>query len=162
MPLQNAFLPLGIQPLQHATRQEVFNALYQFLLNLPAPPGMQWNTTGQYLKIWDDIPADAQPAWFLYRGPQSFEQKHVFGVTKLHWRAAIWIYFRTSGCNIAADNAIDQILDNLEKLFQGGQLDNRVTLNNLVWHCWLDGSAVFDAGLVDGQAVLVCPISILL
>jgi len=155
----------GLRPLPHATRQQVFTALFNFLTNLPAPTGTRWNTQSQYLTLWDDVPQANQPAWFLYRGPQNFTQKHVFGVQKLLWRVSIFIYFRTDGYksqNFYPDQITDQILDNLEQLFQTEARDGRQTLGGTVWHCWIEGNIVTDPGLVDGQAVIVCPINILL
>jgi hypothetical protein len=155
----------GLLPLPHAGRAAVFTALFNFLTYLPPPTGMTWNTQSQYLQIWDDVPAANQPAMFLYRGPQNFEQKHVFGVTKLHWKASVWIYYRVDGYktkNTYPDQITDQILDNLEQLFQTSPVDFRQTLGGLVYHCWIDGNVVFDPGIVDGQAVIVAPISLLL
>lgn len=155
----------GLQPLTHATRNQVFTSLFNFLGFLPPPQGMTWNTISQYFQIWDDVVAANQPAIFLYRGPQNFTSKHVFGVTKLLWRVSIFIYFRADGFktrNTYPDQITDQICDSLEQLFQTSTRDGRQTLGGTVWHCWIEGNIVTDPGIVDGQAIVVCPLSIIL
>lgn len=163
--------------LQHASRSVVFNALFSLMQTVPAttiPGATVWKTTSQNLIIWDQVPAVAQPAMFLHRGPQTSEQKHVFGVIKQHWRATIWIYFRTDGLkttNTYPDQVTDQLLDAFEQTFQTDPMNNRLTLGtyinaqgrvgDIAYHCWIDGTVYFESGVNDNQAVVVIPVSIL-
>lgn len=152
-------------PLPHAGRSQVFSALFNLLKTVPAPQGYSWKMQTQDLVSWNNVDATSQPALFLHRGPQLSEQKQAFGVTKLHWRATAWVYYRTDGLHgngTYPDTFADAILDNFEQTFQTDPMNGRLTLGGLVWHCWLDGMVTWDPGLLDNQGVLVVPISILL
>ncbi len=155
---------LPVFPLPHATRQQVFNALFALLKTTPAPIGQTWNSFSQHLKSWDDYPSDAQPVLTLYRLPQIAEQK-TFGVTKWHWKAAVFVYYRIDSTQCSqggAEALVDNFIDAIEQVFQTDPLLGRVTLGNLVWHCWIDGPITFDSGVIDNQAVIVVPLSILI
>ena len=152
-------------PLPHATRQQVFTALFNFIKNIPPPVGQKWVSFSQNLVSWDDVPPAQQPAVFLHRLVQTAKQEHRFGVTKWHWTATIWIYFRSDGyrtTNTYPDQVTDPLLDSIEQLFQTDPANGQLTLGGLVYHCWIDGTIYSDPGLVDNQAVIVVPISILL
>ena len=168
---------MALAPLPHATRSQVFSALLTKMQAVPAttiPGATVWKTVSSNLVIWDQVVAVNQPAMFLHRGPQTSEQKHVFGVIKQQWRASIWVYFRTDGfktTNTYPDMITDQLLDAFEQAFQTDPLNGRLTLGTFVnslgrtqdicWHCWIDGTVFFDTGVTDNQAVIVIPISIL-
>lgn len=161
--------------LPHATRSQVFSALFKLILTIPPPVGKTWNTQSQHLVDWEQCPGDAQPAIFLHRGPQTFNQK-TFGVTKLQFRATVWIYFNVGGLKTSStypDQLTDQFLDSIEQTFQTDPINGRLTLGTytdpttgrtepLVYHCWVDGTVFFDSGLTDDQAIIIIPISILL
>ena len=164
-------------PLQHAPRSTVFNALFSLMQTVPAtsiPGATVWKTVSQHLILWDQVPAVNQPAMFLHRGPQIADQKHVFGITRPMWRASIWVYFRTDSFNTSStypDQITDRLLDSFEETFQTDPLIRRQTLGtytnaqgrtaDIAYHCWIDGTTYFDVGVVDSQAVIVIPISIL-
>lgn len=149
--------------LTHTSRNASFTALFNFMKQAPTPTGGLWKYFSQRLQQWDAVPPANQPAMFLHRGPQMFEQKHAFGVTKQVWRCTIWIYFRIEGLltdSTYPDQLVDDYLDKLEVLFQTDPLVGRQTLNGLVYHVWIDGSVVWDT-VTDDQGILVLPISIL-
>lgn len=151
--------------LPHSTRQQVFTSLFNLIKQLPPPPGQKWASFSQNLVSWDDVPPENQPAVFLHRLTQTAKQTHAFGVTGWHWTATIWIYFRSDSYrtqNTYPDQVTDPVLDSVEQLFQTEPGDVRLTLGGLVHHCWIDGTIYSDPGLVDNQAVIVIPISILL
>jgi hypothetical protein len=162
-----------LQPLPHSTRQQVFTALMNYVqIYVPAPTNPITNkvipyvTYSQLWESWTDVPPANQPAIFLRRGPQLFESKHAFGVTKLSFKCSLWIYFRTDGFKINPyypDQVTDPLIDGIEQAFQSlTPTPQRNTLNNTVYHCWVEGQVFSDPGLVDDQGVIVVPINILL
>jgi hypothetical protein len=158
--------PATLPKLQHATRCEVFNALFNLLQTLPPPSGSKsWKTVSQTVLEFDEVPAANQPAIILVRGPQNFTLKAV-GTTKLHWRCFFLIYFRVdnqkTSSNRYPDQITDPIMDSIEQLFTPVMFNQYFTLGGLVQNCWLDGNAVADPGVVDGQAIIFVPISIIL
>ncbi len=151
--------------LPHSTRQQVFNALFDLVKTVAPPVGSQWKWTSQHLQHWDEIEQVNQPAMFLHRGPQTVTQDHAYGVNKWVWRATLWVYYRTDGLQTPSyypDQLTDQFLDNIESVFSSDPLNGPQTLDGLVVNCWLDGHCYFDNGIVDNQAIIVCPISIAL
>lgn len=152
--------------LPHAKRSEVFNALFNLIKTVAPPAGTSWGTQSQSLVIWDEVSAASQPALFLHRGPQTAEQTRAFGVTKWHWKATIWIYYRVDGLKNSTtmypDQLTDQFIDNFEQTFQTDPLVGPLTLGGLVYHCWIDGSIFTENGINDGQAIILIPISILI
>lgn len=162
-----ATLPLA--PLPHAGRNQVFTALFNLLSTTAPPIGQQWVTKSQRVRLWSDAggqPAN-QPALFMQRGPQIAESKHVFGVTKWQWKAMVWVFYQVGGLKTDDDSTYpdqltDQFLDNFEQIMQTDPLDGRQTLGGLVYHVWIDGTIFTEAGIEDGQAFILIPLSILL
>lgn len=153
-----------LAPLTHATRQQIFNALFNnFVLKIPPPTGMTWKLQSQRLRQWDDVNAADQPACFLYRGVQTTKQA-AYGVLKWQWRASIWIYYRVDGLKSTTtypDQVTDQLIDDIEQTFQSDPMTGVIDLGGLVKNVWIDGTIVFDSGIVDNQAILVVPLCIL-
>ena len=152
-----------LQPLPHATRNQVFSALFNLLLTLPSPTGQSWGLTSQMVQHWEDVPPGNQPALFLHRTVQISSQQHAYGVSKQEWRSLVWIYYRVDGYKTAnwyPDQLTDQFLDSMEQLFLPSPSGKPQTLGGLVTTVFIDGQATFDSGILDGQAVIVVPLSL--
>jgi hypothetical protein len=154
---------MPLPPLPHATRSDVYTALFNLLLTLPAPTGETWNTTSQMVQHWEDVAPANQPALFLHRTVQISSQQHAYGISKQEWKCLVWIYYRVDGLktkNFYPDQLTDQFLDAIEQLFLPSPAGQPQTLGGLVKTVFVDGQCTFDSGLLDGQAVLVCPITL--
>jgi hypothetical protein len=154
---------MAIQPLPHATRNQVFTALYNLLLTTPPPVGQKWNYTSQSLELWDQVKEANQPSLFLHRSVQIATENHAYGVTKWLWKSSVWVYYRVENYNTKntyPDQLTDQFLDGLEQVFLPVPPYKNQTLGGLCVNAWIDGQCIFDSGLQDGQAVIVIPISI--
>jgi len=154
-----------LQPLQHATRQQVFTALFSFLQGLPPPPGSSsWGLMTQQVLEPSEVPVANQPALILCRGPQNITQKAP-GVSKLHWRCFFLIYFQTDNFKTSnskyPDQFTDPVLDSIEQLFQPPMNDQYLTLGGVVQNVWIDGMIASDPGIVDSQAFILVPLSIM-
>lgn len=163
--VQDLTTPL-LLPLPHATRSVIYNALFSFLKQIPAPTGVQWKTFSQAIEHWDNVAPAAQPALFLTRQFESTTQKTANGISKLEFHCLVWIYFRSDGmktANTYPDQYIDPLKDAIEQLFQTNPPNGgRLTLGGVCHHCWLNGGIYSENGLEDatGQAVVVFPVSI--
>lgn len=151
-------------PLPHTSRQQVFTALFNVVKSIPPPTGTTWQTFTQHLKSFDDFPPEQQPAFTLYRMHQIADQK-TFGVTRWQWKAALIIFYRIDAYQCPQGQAfpevlVDNFIDAVEQRFQTDPLNNRFTLGGLVYHCWIDGAIAFDSGIVDNQAIIVIPLTI--
>ena len=155
----------NLLPLPHATRSQIYNALFNYLKNVPAPSGIAWKTFSQTVMQWDQVPPANQPALIMQRMLENFTQKMANGVTKLHFHVLIWIYFRTDGFKTSStypDQYIDPVKDSIAQLFQTNPpMSTRLTLGGVCYHCWIDGTIASEAGVNDNQGVLCVPISIL-
>jgi hypothetical protein len=161
-----------LKPLQHATRNQVYTALFNFLQLIPAPSivpntGLpittKWKTYSQWLKEWTDVPSENQPALFLHRGPEEAIQNHAYQVTKWVWNVTVWMYFRTDGLrttNFYPDMLTDPIKDAIEQLFQTQTQPQAATLGGLVQNIKVSGTLYCDCGLIDGQGVIIVPLAI--
>lgn len=152
-------------PLSHASRNAVFEALFALLKTTTPPGGTTWRTTSQWLRLWDEVGKDLQPALFLQRGPQVAEQKHAFGATRWQWKCWVWIYYQVGGLQNSSttypDQLTDQFLDNIEQVLATDPIAGPRTLGGLVQHVWIDGTIFTEAGIEDAQAFMIIPISIL-
>jgi hypothetical protein len=155
-----------LAPLPHSNRNTVFTALFNYMQLIAPPTGQQWKSFSQFLRHWNEVNTQDQPAMFLHRGPQTASQTSAFGVTKWRWTATIWIYYRTDSYrtnNHYPDEVTDPLIDSIEQLFQTDPLTGRLTLGGLVHHCYIDGTIFADSGMTDDpQAVILIPITILL
>lgn len=156
---------MALQALPHAGRSQVFTALFNLLKMAPSPTQVPYKTFTQRMQIWDAVPPGDQPCLILERGPQFAEQVHAYGVTKWKWKVLVWIYYQVGGfqtANTYPDMLTDQFLDGLEQLFLPPGLNSKFTLGGLVQNCWIDGMIACEPGLVDGQGLIVVPVSIVL
>lgn len=83
------------------------------------------------------------------------------------WEAQ-WIIYHANGGSAKEIPTIENnlILDAVEKVLapkpsDPGFLDERNTLDGLVYHCFIDGTIFKDPGDIDNQGMLVVPIKLL-
>lgn len=152
-------------PLSHASRNQVFTALFDLLKTTTPPTGQIWRTTSQHLRLWDSVDKGAQPALFLQRGPQVAAQNSTRGATRWQWNCWAWIYYQVGGLKnsqtLYPDQLTDQFLDNIEQVLATDPIDGPRTLGGLVQHVWINGTIFTEAGIEDDQAFMIIPISIL-
>lgn len=117
-------------------------------------------TTGRRLKMWSAVAA--QPALFLDdRGTEY--PGHPTGLPpKRLLMADAWIY-SNAGKNPDAvpATALNALLDAIEAALAPSPVTNTQTLGGLVTHCWIEGKPEYYSGHLDGQAIAMVPISML-
>lgn len=147
------------------TREQIFGALFALAPAVSwGAPAQSFAYTSRRVKLWDDLPD--QPALCQAEHEETIQQ-----ATRLPYRRqfnAAWMVFHTAGKDRSAVPAStsNAILDAIEAAFapapaDPGYLDGRNTLNGLVHHCWINGKVFKDPGDLDGQALLIVPISLL-
>lgn len=119
--------------------------------------------TARRLKSFRDVPA--QPALLQAEGDEFFSQ--VTGQPGKQRLTCNWVVYHKTGFDKSAVPAQmnNQIVDALvAALVPTGRdaLTGKQTLGGLVHHTWVDGKAFKDAGDLDGQGLIVLPISVLL
>ena len=142
------------------TREDIFGALFALTANLSwgSPPrAPAWSA--RRVKLWDDLPA--QPA--LCQAEQDEDVAEVTGLPSKTTLSASWLIYHNVGKDPAATPATETnlILDAVQALFPSGDPDHIQTLGGLVHHCFISGKVFKDSGDLDGQALIIVPIKIL-
>ncbi len=154
-----------------ATREDIFSALFALVSTGDGGPGtIGWGAgetlayTSRRVRLWDDLPA--QPALCQAEHDETFAQ-----ATRLPFKrrlTASWLIFHKAGAEPAAVPAqtSNALLDAIEALFtpspgDPGFPDQRLTLGGLVHHCFIDGKLFKDPGDLDGQGLIIVPITLL-
>jgi hypothetical protein len=117
------------------------------------------------LKLWSDVGAVDRPACFLFEGGvESYEQgagpdpKRVLAIK-------LFIYVDAHDPDTVGSAALNTILDALDVAFVPVGADGplgRVTLGGTAYRCAIEGKPLKDPGDLDGDGLLVVPITIVL
>jgi hypothetical protein len=146
------------------TREQAYEALWTLVQTVHPPGGYnQWRTKSRRLALWDNVPPASQPALFLHKGIETVNQPQAYGAIQYSWQSQIWIYFRSDTLpqGILPDSEINNFLDAFDLVLQGLPPGERQTLGGVIYQCFIDGVIAFDDGLVDNQAVIIIPITML-
>ena len=146
-----------------STREPIFLALSSLVFNNATVRGA-FNTTGRFLKHFDDVPDDACPALFLIQ----IGETHVRGgkgvPNKRTLNAQFVMYVATADQNITLPatlaNLVADVLDDALNTNNGP--GNNQTLGGLCEHVWTEGSVVTDEGLLQNKSIVVFPVHILI
>lgn len=144
----------------NVSRERVFNALFELANGVTwgAPPrGFQY--FARRVKLWADL-AGQFPALCQAEHDETVDQ-----VSRLPSKTTLqasWIIYHDAGKDTGAVPATESnlILDAVQALFPGDP-ENGQTLGGLVHHCWISGRVFKDNGDLDGVALLIVPIKIL-
>lgn len=146
------------------TREEQFTALFNLLVSAkpPAALGGEWVETDRVLKMWDDCPAANQPALYLHQGPQHATQP-TLALNKWELTATVWIYWRLDKAadGVKPATIVNGLIDAIDSAISGPRPGDLQTLGGLVYHASINGTVVFDDGLIDNQGVMLIPISLM-
>ncbi len=154
-----------------STREAIFTALFALVSTGEGSPGtISWGAgeallyTSRRVKLWDDLPS--QPALCQAEHDESFVQ-----ATRLPFKrsfSASWLIYHKAGADPSAipGQTSNAILDAIETVFSPspsdpGWPDARLTLGGLVHHCFISGKVFKDPGDLDGQALIIVPITVL-
>lgn len=143
------------------TREDVYGALFAFADKI------RWRgASGQSafvekhrrVKLWDDIAG--QPALCQAEHQEVIQQTTAL-VYKRTFKAS-WIIYHTAGRDdpgaIPATET-NAILDAVQAAFTPDGPEDLQTLGGLVHHAWIDGAIDKFQGDLDGQTMIVVPIS---
>lgn len=125
-----------------------------------------WNTAPtRRLKMWGNVDPGAQPCAFLVQHNERYETSGV-GLVKRYLDLGFWCYAPSGDADVVGDDLLDFMTSGIEAVMQPDDLArNEFTLGGLVYWCRIvRGSGIYirDPGDIDGQAMLVLPIVILI
>ena len=142
------------------TREIVFQALFALAQGLSwgAPP-QGFAYTARRVRLAVDLPA--QPALCQAEHDESVAQTP--GLDPRRTLSAAWIIQHATSDPDAVPAATNNaILDAVEAALAPDSAGGCCTLAGLVQHCWIEGEVFKDPGDLDGQALLIVPIKLLL
>ena len=117
------------------------------------------------LKLWSDVPPMSRPACFLFEGGQETYTWSEGAVAKRAIEVKLFVYLNAKDQSVVGASLINSVMDALDQAFaiSGGDLaSGRNTLSGTVYSCRIDGRPLKDPGDLDGDALLVVPIKIVL
>lgn len=157
-----------------ALRSRIKDALLELLVDVVFPSPVNGQTTWatpptRRLKMFNQIDTSMQPALFMTQHREMYRSERA-GTPPRRWMEVnLWCFAPTGGPE--SDIIGDELLDNMEEGIEtvmnrvDDVMRNELTLGGLCYYCRIDRSAglfIRDPGDIDGQALLVLPVGILM
>ena len=116
------------------------------------------------LKLWSDVPAAMRPACFLHEGgTETYADAASNPKRSLSLR--LFVYADAHDPGTPGASALNAVMDALDAALAPAGADavlGRSTLGGTAWRCGIEGKVLKDPGDLDGDALLVVPITIVL
>lgn len=154
-----------------AVRSQIKDALLALIATVTFPAtvnGMStWaSTPTRRLKMFNTIDPSAQPAVFLVQHKEGYDARGA-GLPPRRWlEVGLWC-FAPSGGDVIGDDYLDSMMEGIEDVLNvpDDLMRNELTLGGLCYYCKIDRESnlyIRDPGDIDGQALLVVPVKIML
>jgi hypothetical protein len=117
------------------------------------------------LKLWSDVPLASRPACFLFEGGLETYTWSEGAIAKRIIEAKLFVYLNAKDQSVLGASLINGVMDALDTAFalSGSDLAaGRNTLSGAVYNCRIDGRPIKDPGDLDGDALLVVPVKMIL
>ena len=137
----------------------------QALQNLLAGAYVWKSGPARRLKLWSDVPAMSRPACFIFEGGQDTYSWSESALPKRAIEVKVFIYLNAKDPTIVGAALLNTVMDALDEAFalSGADLSTgRNTLGGAVYHCRIDGKTLKDPGDLDGDALLIVPVKLIL
>jgi len=143
------------------TREQAYQALFNFIKPLALPAGYTWGLRMRGIKSADEVAAADQPALFVAQGPERASARRMEGAQKWEWWALVVVYFRTQPMPVAEDwQFANAVLEALEDLLWNP--DGIQTLGGVVNDCFIEGEiGLFPEPDAMQQQTLAIPVCII-
>jgi hypothetical protein len=156
-------------PGQPVDRRGIKTALFTLVnsatFSTPINGQTTWVSTSRRLKMTSQLDSSAQPALYMVQHREQYERYGV-GLVRRYLDMGLWCYAPTSDESVIGDDLLDIMESALEgALGPDDPTRNELTLEGRVQWCRIsrqDGLFIRDPGDIDGQALLVLPVRILI
>jgi hypothetical protein len=117
------------------------------------------------LKLWADVPPSARPACFVFQGGM---EHHAYGAQLVNPKRTIevrlFIYANAKDPNTIGASLLNAILDALDAAFAAARdpVSGLISLGGYTFSARIEGDALMDPGDLDGDALLIVPVKIVL
>lgn len=125
-----------------------------------------WVSRSRRLKMFNKIDPSAQPALFLVQHRETYTNTG-FGTPPVRiLDVGLWAFAPTGDESVVGDTLLDLMLEGIENVFvPDNSLTNELDFGGLCSYCKIDrreNMFIRDPGDIDGQALLVVPVRIML
>ena len=142
------------------SREAAFSALFAAV-----SAAYPWGVASRRLKLWSEVPSALRPALFqLEAGPETY-QWPTPAAPKRTLEAKLFLYFDARDPATPGASAINAALDALDDALAPSGADlalGRQTLGGAVHDCKINGVPVRDPGDLDGDAIAVVAVRLVL
>jgi hypothetical protein len=117
------------------------------------------------LKLWNDVSTSARPACFLFEGGEDVYSWTETARVKRIIEVRLFIYLSAKDGSVVGAALLNEVMDALDAALVpkgADELVGRNTLGGAVHHCLIEGKVLKDPGDLDGDALLVVPVKIVL
>nr|WP_294564482.1 hypothetical protein [uncultured Rhodopila sp.] len=138
------------------SRETIMTALFTLLT-----VGGAFQTTGRRLIHWSKVPQ--QPALFLRNADGGdYPQRTTRLPPKVTLDCEVWLYCNDgSNPDVAPAIGLNNAIDAVEAALKPAPGFEAQTLGGLVSHCWIEGKIDMHPGDLDGQAIAIVPVKLL-
>ena len=117
------------------------------------------------LKLWSDVPPAMRPACFLFEGGAESYSDAAGAMPKRSLAVRLFVYVDAHDPATIGAAALNAIMDALDAALAPGGAEvalGRTTLGGAVYRASIDGRPLKDPGDLDGDGLLVVPITLVL
>ena len=117
------------------------------------------------LKLWSDVPPAMRPACFLFEGGTETYADTATDPAKRSLSLRLFIYIDAHDPGTVGAIQLNDIMDALDVALAPAGADltlGRCTLGGAAYRCAIDGKPMKDPGDLDGDGLLLVPITIVL
>jgi hypothetical protein len=143
--------------------QALLDKLSASIFSSPVRGKASFTTFSRRLKHWSDVPRSERPALFLVVHDEDpvYRAENVPAYVKLSGKVFVYLDTSEVSSTYIPDADINSVLDAIDAaLAPSGEA--RQTLGGLVSHCRVEGTVMRDPGDLDGDGMIVVPITITL
>jgi hypothetical protein len=124
-----------------------------------------WVSISRRLKMFNDIDPLAQPALFVVQHRETYETRYAGVPPRRVLDLGLWCFAPSLG-DVVGDEYLDSMFEGIEAVLDvADNVTGELTLGNLCHSCTIDrrdNMLIRDPGDIDGQALLIVPIRIVL
>ena len=148
-------------------REDIANALFALLqaatFSAAINGSTTWLTSSRRLELWGDVPTDQQPAMFLVEHTEDDQQPGRGIPVKRYMDFAVFCYAPCVDKSIVGGTLVNLMTSAVETALAPDDVAADVlTLGYTVQWCRIEGKIFKDPGDIDGQAMIIIPVRVLL
>lgn len=149
-----------------AIKNALFAKVSAAVFPVPIAGATTWRFVTRRLKLWNAIDPSVQPAMCMVQHQEDYVNTGAGTPPKRYLEMGLWCYARTDSDDILGDDLLDYMMMGLEAALAPDDTPrNELTLGGLVYWARIlrrGGMFIRDPGDIDGQALLILPIQILI